>query len=173
MSSPTEALTSGLPVTNQALEPAWVRKGSAAVQKEYAIGQEFEQMLVQQLAKSMTETTGLSGEGSGEEGEEGGQAGNGVLSSMLPQALASGVANDGGLGLAAELTRQLQGVSGASGEGSLNSAQGTDAAGMGTAGTGTTGTGPAAGVEGSGTTEKPAMTPAGGVQAQSESGGTA
>jgi Rod binding domain-containing protein len=111
VSSSPEALSGAQPVVNQALEPAWVRHGSAAVQKEYAIGQEFEQMLVQQLARSLTETTGAGGEGSGEEGE-GAQAGGSVLSSMLPQALASGVANDGGLGLAAELTRQLQGVAG-------------------------------------------------------------
>jgi Rod binding domain-containing protein len=111
MSSAVESLMAGVPVVNQALEPAWVRHGSAAVQKEYAVGQQFEQMLVTQLARSLTDTTGLSGEGSESEGgEQGGQAGSSVLSSMLPQALASGVANDGGLGLAAELTRQLQGV---------------------------------------------------------------
>jgi Rod binding domain-containing protein len=100
---------SGVPVVNQALEPAWVRHGSASVQKEYAIAQQFEGMLVSQLARTMTETTALGGEG---QGEEGGQAGTSVLSSMLPQALAEGVSNDGGLGLAAELTRQLQGVGG-------------------------------------------------------------
>lgn len=110
MSSAAESLMAGIPVVNQALEPTWVRHGSAAVQKEYAIGQQFEQMLVTQLARSLTATTGLSGEGEGSEGEQGGQAGSSVLSSMLPQALASGVANDGGLGLAAELTHQLQGV---------------------------------------------------------------
>jgi Rod binding domain-containing protein len=114
MSSAAESLMAGVPVVNQALEPAWVRHGSPAVQKEYAIGQQFEQMLVTQLARSLTDTTGLSGEGAGAEGEQGGvgggQAGSSVLSSMLPQALASGVANDGGLWLAAELTRQLQGV---------------------------------------------------------------
>lgn len=114
MSSAAESLMAGVPAVNQALEPAWVRHGSAAVQKEYAIGQQFEQMLVTQLARSLTDTTGLSGEGAGAEGEQGGtgggQAGSSAISSMLPQALASGVANDGGLGLAAELTRQLQGV---------------------------------------------------------------
>jgi Rod binding domain-containing protein len=111
MSSAAQSLMAGVPVVNQALEPAWVRHGSPALQKEYAVGQQFEQMLVTQLARSLTDTTGLSGEGSESEGgEQGGQAGSSVLSSMLPQALASGVANDGGLGLAAELTRQLQGV---------------------------------------------------------------
>jgi Rod binding domain-containing protein len=108
MSSAAQSLMAGVPVVNQALEPAWVRHGSPAVQKQYAIGQQFEQMLVTQLARSLTDTTGLSGEGEGS--EQGGQGGSSVLSSMLPQALASGVANDGGLGLAAELTRQLQGV---------------------------------------------------------------
>lgn len=96
----------------QVSEPAWVRNGSAQVQREYALGLEFERLLVQQLASTVTETTGPAGEGEGQEGSSGGATG--VLSSMLPGALADGVVNGGGLGLAAELTKGLGGTAGAS-----------------------------------------------------------
>jgi len=94
----------------QLSEPAWVRDGSAQVQREYALGLEFERLLVQQLATSLTETT----EPASEEGQEGGTSGaSSVLSNMLPGALADGVVNGGGLGLAAELAKGMQGTAGA------------------------------------------------------------
>jgi Rod binding domain-containing protein len=106
----------GLPAVNQALEPAWVRKGSPSTQKAYASALAFEQTLVEQLSQSLTAASGLSGEsssegesGSGEGGSSAG-AGNAQLSSMLPQALTAGVMNAGGLGLAAQMTRNLEGV---------------------------------------------------------------
>lgn len=94
----------------QASEPAWVRNGSAEVQREYALGLEFERLLVQQLATSLTETT----EPAGDEGESGSRGATSTLSSMLPGALADGVVNGGGLGLAAELARGMQAGVGAS-----------------------------------------------------------
>ena len=99
----------GLPVTNQPTMPEWVRKGSPELQRDYALGLQFEQMLTQQLAGALTASAGLGGEGSGEEEDGSGasQPGGGMLSSMLPGALASGVAQGGGLGLAAELARQM------------------------------------------------------------------
>jgi Rod binding domain-containing protein len=103
----------GLPVVNQALEPAWVRNGSASTQKAYESALAFEQSLVEQLAKSLADTSGLSGESSQEGGESGGEssgAGSSQLSSMLPQALTSSVMDGGGLGMAAQMTRQLEGV---------------------------------------------------------------
>ena len=110
--------SAGVPVVNQALEPSWVRNGSASTQKAYQAALSFEQTLVEQLAHSLTASGGLGGESSqeGEAGaEEGGSsmAGANELSSTLPQALASGVMNAGGLGLAAELTKGLQGAQGA------------------------------------------------------------
>ncbi len=116
LSSSPPLPSGGLPVVNQTLEPAWVRDGSAATQKAYQTALAFEQMLVEQLSQSLT--AGLGGE-SGEEGESsegdssGSSAASGAISSMLPQALTSGVMNDGGLGLAAQMTRQLQDVAGA------------------------------------------------------------
>ena len=105
---------SGLPTVNQTLEPAWVRKGSAATQKAYETALAFEQMLVEELSQSLTATSGLGGEG-GAEGESsedtsGSGGASGPLSSMLPQALTSGVMSAGGLGLAAQMTRQLAGA---------------------------------------------------------------
>ncbi len=105
--------SSGLPVVNQASEPAWVRHGSAATQQDYATALGFERVLVEQLTKSLSATTGLGGESS-EGGSEGGSASSaassGELSAMLPQALSSGVMNAGGLGLAAQLTKEMQGA---------------------------------------------------------------
>ncbi len=99
----------GQPVVNQALEPAWVRHGSASTQKAYESALAFEQSLVEQLAKSLADTSGLGGEGSREEGESGAEdAGASQLSSTLPQALTGSVMDAGGLGLAAQMTRQLE-----------------------------------------------------------------
>jgi hypothetical protein len=121
MSIPDATSATGLPVVNQALEPAWVRHGSAATQKAYDSALSFEQTLVEQLSQSLASTSGLGG-GSSQEGEsgtseEGGSSGssgssgaNGELSSLLPQALTSSVMQAGGLGMAAQLTRELEGV---------------------------------------------------------------
>jgi hypothetical protein len=119
MSTQAAAGATGLPAVNQALEPEWVRHGSASTQKTYESALSFEQTLVQ-LAHSITATSGLGCESSQEEdsaSEEGGSsasgAGDSQLSSLLPQALSSGVMNAGGLGLAAQMTRALEGVHGA------------------------------------------------------------
>jgi Rod binding domain-containing protein len=102
----------GLPVVNQAQEPAWVRGGSASTQKAYSTALAFEEILVQQLSQSLSATSGVAGEGGGEGGSAPGgesDAGSSELSSMLPQALSAGVMGAGGLGMAAQLTRELQG----------------------------------------------------------------
>jgi Rod binding domain-containing protein len=103
----------GLPVVNQALEPASVRHGSAATQKAYQSALAFEEVLVEQLSKSMTATIGggESGHEGGSGGEEGESSSSGELSSMLPQALSAGIMNAGGLGLAAQMTKDLESVS--------------------------------------------------------------
>jgi Rod binding domain-containing protein len=104
----------GTPSGAQAGEPAWVRKGSAATQKAYETALAFEQMLVEELSQSLTATSGLGGEsgteGESSEGSAGGGGASGPLASMLPQALTSGVMSAGGLGLAAQMTRQLAGA---------------------------------------------------------------
>lgn len=107
--------STGLPIVDQATEPEWVRKGSAATQKAYQSALSFEETLVEQLSQSLASTSGLSGESEGQSGsEEGGSsssgAGDSQLSSMLPQALTTSVMDAGGLGLAAQMTRNLEGV---------------------------------------------------------------
>jgi hypothetical protein len=121
------APATGLPVVNRASEPAWVRRGSQATQKAYAEALSFEQTLVEQLSRSLASSTGIGDEssqgesGSGEEDTSGAGAGSGGMSSMLPQALSTSIMSDGGLGLAAELTRGLAGPQGvpAAGTGTL------------------------------------------------------
>ena len=71
-------------------------------------------MLVEELSQSLTASSGLGGEsgaeGESSEGSSGSGGASGPLSSMLPQALTSGVMSAGGLGLAAQMTRQLAGA---------------------------------------------------------------
>jgi Rod binding domain-containing protein len=114
LSSGAPLSSSDLPAVNQTLEPAWVRKGSAATQKAYETALAFEQMLVEELSQSLTASSGLGGEsgveGESTEGSPGSGGASGPLSSMLPQALTSGVMSAGGLGLAAQMTRQLAGT---------------------------------------------------------------
>jgi Rod binding domain-containing protein len=115
LSSGSPLSATDAPVVSQTLEPAWVRKGSASTQKAYETALAFEQMLVEQLSQSLTASSGLGGESSAEggessEGSAGSSSASGPLSSMLPQALTSGVMSAGGLGLAAQMTRQLAGA---------------------------------------------------------------
>jgi hypothetical protein len=111
---PATTRAAGLAPVSRADEPAWVRRGSAEVQKSYAAAMAFEQTLVEQLAKTMLASDGLGGQSEGDGGSEEGagyaDAGSSLLGSLLPQALASGVAGSGGFGLAAELTRGLAGA---------------------------------------------------------------
>jgi len=118
MSIEAAAGSGGLPVVNQALEPRWVRDGSPSTQKAYEGALAFEQTLVEQLSKSLTAASGLAGGESSQDGEAGSQedgssadgAVSSELSSQLPQALTASVMSAGGLGLAAQMTRQLEGV---------------------------------------------------------------
>ncbi len=103
------AASAGPPVVDEAHAPASVRNGSASVKQAYASAQGFEEMLLQQLSSSLVQSSGLSGEGSGEEGslQAGGEAGSSLLSSLLPQTLTEGVLREGGLGLAPQLMSSL------------------------------------------------------------------
>jgi Rod binding domain-containing protein len=101
--------TSGLPTVAATAEPAFVRNGSAALKSAYKEALGFEEMLVEQLSKSMAQTGGLGEEG-GEtsgEGESEGSGSMGLVSSMLPQTLSEALTRGGGLGLATQLTREI------------------------------------------------------------------
>jgi len=107
MSAPLGSQGAGLELAGAAREPAWVRNGSAQVQQDYKVALGFEQMLVEQLAGALRPSEAEA------ESQEGGDAAGGMLSSLLPQALAQGVVGGGGLGLAAQLTREMQPLGGA------------------------------------------------------------
>jgi Rod binding domain-containing protein len=91
------------------VEPAFVRNGSSAVKSAYKEARGFEEMLVEQLSKSMSEAGGFTeggSEGGSGEGEEGGGSMS-LVSSMLPQTLAESLTRGGGLGLATQLTTAI------------------------------------------------------------------
>jgi Rod binding domain-containing protein len=107
------SMLAGMPIVSAASEPEFVRNGSAAVKSAYEEAVGFEEMLVEQLSKSMAQTGGLGegaegGQGEAAEGAEGAGAGSmGLVSSMLPQTLSEAVTRGGGLGLASQLTREI------------------------------------------------------------------
>jgi len=110
MSLGSTGLPAGLAATGMANAPSWVRNGSAEMQKNYALGLQFEAMLANELARSMTATAGLGEQQGGE--EEGGASSlgagaGGPFSTMISGAMAEGVGG-GRLGLAAEIARDLQ-----------------------------------------------------------------
>lgn len=97
-----------MPMLAASVEPTFVRDGSTAVKNAYKEAVGFEEMLVEQLSKSMSETGGLTegGQEGGGEGEEGGGSMS-LVSSMLPQTLAESLTRGGGLGLATQLTTEI------------------------------------------------------------------
>lgn len=100
------------PTVAASVEPAFVRNGSTTVKNAYKEAVGFEEMLAEQLSKSMSEAGGLAESGSeggsegGGEGEEGGGSMS-LVSSMLPQTLAESLTRGGGLGLATQLTTEI------------------------------------------------------------------
>ncbi len=101
-----------VPQVNPASEPAAIRSGNTAAKQAYAVGQEFEQLLVQQLAQEMTSTAGTdSGDGSSTGDSSAGLMGSDPASStyasLLPQALTTGVMSAGGLGVAMQIAEGI------------------------------------------------------------------
>lgn len=97
--------------TSAASVPAWVRASSPLVQREFALGQAFEQQLLGELTRQAEPEAQGAGEG-GEEGAAPGGPTQTLISSLVPQALAGAVAGGRGLGIAEELTRELSARSG-------------------------------------------------------------
>lgn len=81
-----------VPPIDPAQEPAFVRHGGAAAQRAYREALGFEQVLVDQFAQQ------LGGAMSSDAGP---------FSSLLPDALTSGIMAGGGLGIAAQLVPSL------------------------------------------------------------------
>jgi Rod binding domain-containing protein len=112
---------SGMPTVAATAEPEFVRNGSASVKSAYKEAVGFEAMLVEQLTKSMAQSGGLGegGQAGGDEGEgesEGESAGaTSLVSSMLPQTLSEALTRGGGLGLATQLTTEIDPAAATSG----------------------------------------------------------
>jgi Rod binding domain-containing protein len=107
---------SSLPAIDPATEPYSVKKGGAAAQKAYQTGLAFEDMLVNELAQTMTATVpGLDGGtddglgGTTDSGDSGSSSsgGLGAYSSLLPQALTSSIMSNGGTGVALQIAKSL------------------------------------------------------------------
>jgi len=81
----------GLPPVDQAQLPADIRSAPAARKHAYEAGLGFEQLLVQQLTQSLTDSTRDA------------LGGDSPYASLLPDALSQGVMQNGGLGLARQL----------------------------------------------------------------------
>ncbi|HYV15188.1 MAG TPA: hypothetical protein VE972_04135 [Conexibacter sp.] len=89
----------GLPPIDQSLLPPDVRNGPGgrgSVRDAYRSALGFEQLLVQQLTTSVADTT------------QDAMGGDSPYASMLPDALADSIMNDGGLGLAPQLAKSLE-----------------------------------------------------------------
>jgi Rod binding domain-containing protein len=90
-----------LPPIDRSLLPADVRDASPAKRRTYEAALGFERMLVAQLAKSLSDTTG------GDESAET-SAATSTYRNMLPDALADGIIAGGGLGLAKDIYKGLR-----------------------------------------------------------------
>jgi hypothetical protein len=113
--------TTGLPVVDQSSEPASIRNGDQAAKNAYATGTAFEQMLVNQLTQQLTATIsgtgssddGLGGttdDGTGDDGASSAASADpavGAYSSLLPDALTSGVMSSGGTGIAMQIAQAI------------------------------------------------------------------
>lgn len=114
--SPTTVSPAALPAVDEARLPIGVREGSPKAKQAYETARGFEEVLLNQLTQEMAKTSGLGAEGESESEGEGAigseegssqQSGGGMLSSLLPQTLAEGVMRQGSLGLAGQLTTEL------------------------------------------------------------------
>jgi hypothetical protein len=142
-SAPGGSPAGALPVIPASAEPPAVRDGSPAAKRAWREGLAFEEMLLEELAQSLSATAGASGEG--EEGSEG-PAGAGteaqgaggladpLTGALLPRALAEGLVRGGGIGLAAKLAETIDPAKGAGGH--RTEAHGAQALGAGAQGAG-------------------------------------
>jgi Rod binding domain-containing protein len=95
-----------LPPVDSALIPASVRSAGPEAQKLYTVALSFEQLLTRQVAQALTSTLHQPADGSDGSGSA---ASTGMAEQMLPDALAQGMTQAGGLGLAGQLYEALGG----------------------------------------------------------------
>lgn len=123
---PTTDPSLGLVPINQATLPADVRNGSAKQKQDYAAALEFEQMLVSEMTQAMSATTDPSSSSDGsddsdssdtDDSSDGTDSSDPITSmyqQMLPDVLADAVTSAGGVGLADELYKAIEGGVGGS-----------------------------------------------------------
>jgi Rod binding domain-containing protein len=103
---------STLPPIDSSVMPAAVRNGTPADKKKYEAALSFEHVLVQQLTKSMVDTTKADGSDDGSSDDDSGDtatsAATSTYQSMLPDVLADGITSAGGLGLAQQIYQGMK-----------------------------------------------------------------
>ena len=90
--------------------PLAVQKAGPQAQQLYATALQFEQLLVQELAQQLQSTDGSS-DGSSSDGSSS-DGTTALYQQMLPGALAQGITDAGGIGLAGELYQSLAAAQG-------------------------------------------------------------
>ncbi|HEX3834910.1 MAG TPA: hypothetical protein VHW04_23205 [Solirubrobacteraceae bacterium] len=111
----TSLATAALPPIDQASEPASVRNGDQAAKNAYQTGLAFEQMLDNELTQTLSSTisgTGNSDDGLGGSTDDGSDSAStdpaaSAFSSMLPDALTSGLMTGGGTGVALQIAQSI------------------------------------------------------------------
>ena len=89
-----------------AVLPADVRNGGKQARETYQAALNFEQMLVKQLTKSLSDSSAIGGGSSGSE-DGGGQAPQ-AYRDMVSDNMANAITQAGGLGIADSLYKQLR-----------------------------------------------------------------
>ena len=87
-----------------AILPPEVRKGGKEAREAYTAAMNFEQMLVKQLTKSLSDSAAIGG-GDEESGEGGSPQ---AYRDMISDNLATAITQGGGLGIAADLYKQVR-----------------------------------------------------------------
>ena len=100
-------ISSGLPPIDQSKLPADIRNGSPERKKSYEAALGFERMFLQQLTKTLAQSSGLDGSDSsadsGSDDGDGSDVATQTYQSMLPDTLADSLMSAGGIGLARQL----------------------------------------------------------------------
>ncbi|HKI91771.1 MAG TPA: hypothetical protein VJ986_05690 [Gaiellaceae bacterium] len=102
--------------------PAAVQKSGPKAQQLYATALQFEQLLVTELAQQLQQTDGSSSDSGSGDGT------TALYRQMLPGALAQGITDAGGIGLAGELYQSLAAGQGIQAAPATQSTQGTQGA---------------------------------------------
>jgi Rod binding domain-containing protein len=88
-----------------AVLPADVRKGGKEARETYQAALSFEQMLVKQLTKSLSDSAALGG---GDKNSEDGGGSPAAYREMISDNIATAITQGGGLGIADDIYRQMR-----------------------------------------------------------------